>query len=246
MQQAQTTMFSRVLAGFKRWSTSGPSEVQSEQAPATPSIYAPINGPRVAGFVQRIEDLPDLSMLGSTNVPPRPLSMLMTPAVAAATAPMRTIPLFLVPKGPDSVQPISFDLPLPFSLPVSSEESAQTTLFAAPHLRLVLPTGMAEPTAEAMPANAKPTAFHLPARLASVAYLNVTDGRRPARNPAKLKLASTAKPARPAAQKPTPVPAAKNGRRGTAKPAAQCFVRTQANGKCSVAAVPKRAKRASR
>jgi hypothetical protein len=246
MQKAQTTMFSRVLASFKRLSKPAPAETAEISAP-TPSIYATkVTAPRVAGFVQRIEDLPDLSMLGSTNVAPRPLSVLMTPAVAAAASPMRTIPLFLVPKGPDSVQPVSFDLPLPFSLPVSSEASTQMSLFAAPHLRLVTPVDVIEPAPESTPASSKPTAFHLPARLASVAYLNTAEGRRPARNPAKLKAVSTAKPARPVAQKATPVPTSKNARRGNAKPAAKCFVRTQANGTCSVAAVPKRAKRASR
>jgi hypothetical protein len=252
MQQAQTTMFSRVLASFKLWSKPAEADAaQADTAEPTPSIYARPNfAPKVAGFLQRIDDAtPDLSMLGSANVQPRPLSVLMTPA-AASTVPMRTIPLFLVPKGPDAAQPTPFELPLsfalPVSLPVSEDEPTQTTLFAAPRLRLVVSAEEIEPAAEAAAASPAPAAFHLPARLASVAYLNTPDGRRPARNPAKLKVASTKAPARPAAQKPVPVPAAKNARRGNAKPAALCFVRTQANGKCSVAAVPKRAKRASR
>jgi hypothetical protein len=216
---------------LKSWLRSDPSE----QATAT--------GTAVAGYVRRVHAEVEIT---SSNVP-RPLAVLMPPALAAAT-PLRTIPLFLVPSASGLAEAdveIFEPTPVPplLLLPVLVQPERPAT-----KLQLVYNADAVQLIQPALAKPAQPT-FLLAARLASVAQLNTVVGKVPVKPQTRIVGPTDAKNRAKMANRPTatlaetlPTPKrAATSSRGVA--GSQCFVRTQTSGKSTVTAVPQRAKR---
>jgi hypothetical protein len=193
------------------------------------TIAATTSGTAVAGFVQRAQASTDTS----SNVP-RPLAVLL-PAAVAAAAPLRTIPLFLVPSTTGGL----------LTGGAASMELDPADRTPVPKLHLVYNADTVEFT-RAADKRPDAAAFLLAARLASVAHLNTVAGKTPAKKAPRVNASTQSTKAKSQAKSPNRPVAAKAPAIKTAAPKArQCYVRTQTSGKAVVVAVPQRAKRAA-
>jgi hypothetical protein len=204
-----------LIQRMKGWFTPNSSRSNADHAAG-----APTSGTAVAGFVQRLAA--DVEFVAPANRE-RSLAVLMPPAIAAA-APIRAIPLFLVPA---TVEAADVEIVHPPRV--------------APKLHIV---HNADRNNEAQKSD---TTFRLAARLASVAHLNTPAGRQPTKPAIRVDAQANAKNRAKTANRPTTEPAISTkrtakGNTPAAKPG-QCFVRPQSAGKAAVSAVPQRAKR---